>query len=117
MPGRVSATRSARTSAAVSHKSSVQTLNSRASTASRVSSPYAEVPDETPENELRTQISSIFRDAQRTTASHRKLVINLRKIQEACCYEPTSSKKNKTGAEDFDEEQFTTEFTRCVLRV
>lgn len=59
----------------------------------------------------------MFRDAQRTTASHRKLVINLRKIQEACCYEPTSKKKNMTGAEDFDEEQFTYEFTRCVLRV
>jgi condensin complex subunit 3 len=117
MPGRVSTTRSARTSAAVSHKSSAQTLNSRASTTSRISSSYSEAADETPENELRTQISSIFRDAQRTTASHRKLVINLRKIQEACCYEPTSKKKNKTGAEDFDEEQFTYEFTRCVLRV
>ena len=116
MPGRVS-TRSSRTSAAVSHKSSVQTLNSRASTASRISSPYIEVPDESADNELRTQISTIFRDAQRTTASHRKLVINLRKIQEACCYEPTSNQKNKTGAEDFDEEQFTYEFTRCVLRV
>lgn len=117
MPSRVSTTRSARTSAAVSHKSSVQTLNSRASTASRVSSPCIDVPQETPDNELRTQVSSIFRDAQRTTASHRKLVINLRKIQEACCYEPTSNKKSKTGAEDFDEEQFTQEVTRCVLRV
>jgi condensin complex subunit 3 len=115
MPGRVSS-RSTRTSAAVSHKSSVQTLNSRASTASRISSPYIEVP-EAPDNELRTQIASIFRDAQRTTASHRKLVINLRKIQEACCYEPTSTKNKKTGAEDFDEEQFTAEFTRCVVRV
>ncbi|KAE9364488.1 ARM repeat-containing protein [Stipitochalara longipes BDJ] len=117
MPGRVSTARSTRTSAAVSHKSSVQTLNSRASTASRISSPYIEAPEETAENELRTQVSSMFRDAQRTTASHRKLVINLRKIQEACCYEPTSNKKSKTGAEDFDEEQFTYEFTRCVLRV
>ena len=116
MPGRVS-TRSTRTSAAVSHKSSIQTLDSRASIASRISAPYIEIPEETPENELRTQVSSIFRDVQRTTAGHRKLVINLRKIQEACCYEPTSSRKNKTGAEDFDEEQFTTEFTRCVLRV
>ncbi len=116
MPGRVSG-RSTRTSAAVSHKSSMQTLNSRASTASRVSAPYVKIPEESPDNELRTQISSIFRDAQRTTAGHRKLVINLRKIQEACCYEPASSKKKKTGAEDFDEEQFTYEFTRCVLRV
>ncbi|PVH79560.1 condensin subunit Cnd3 [Cadophora sp. DSE1049] len=116
MPSRVSTARSTRASA-VSHKSSVQTLNSRASTASRISTPNIEIPDESPENELRTQLGSIFRDAQRTTAGHRKLVINLRKIQEACCYEPTSSKKNKTGAEDFDEEQFTDEFTRCVLRI
>ncbi|KAG4428203.1 hypothetical protein IFR05_016317 [Cadophora sp. M221] len=116
MPSRVSSARSTRASA-VSHKSSVQTLNSRASTASRISSPNIEMPEESPENELRTQVGSIFRDAQRTTAGHRKLVINLRKIQEACCYEPTSSNKNKTGAEDFDEEQFTDEFTRCVLRI
>ncbi|KAH7371882.1 nuclear condensing complex subunit [Cadophora sp. MPI-SDFR-AT-0126] len=116
MPSRVSTARSTRASA-VSHKSSVQTLNSRASTASRISTPNVDIPDESPDNELRTQIGSIFRDAQRTTAGHRKLVINLRKIQEACCYEPTSSKKNKTGAEDFDEEQFTEEFTRCVLRI
>ncbi|TVY29118.1 Condensin complex subunit [Lachnellula hyalina] len=116
MPGRVSS-RSTRTSAAVSHKSSTQTLNSRASTTSRISSPSIDVPEESPENQLRAQIASIFRDAQRTTASHRKLVINLRKIQEACCYEPTSVKNKKTGAEDFDEEQFTTEFTRCVVRV
>src|SRR6476469_4740848 len=108
---RVSTTRSARTSTAVSRKGSTQTLDSRPSTASRISSPYVEVPEETPENELRTQISSIFRDAQRTTASHRKLAINLRKLQEACCYEPTSSHKNRTGAEDFDEEQFTYEVT------
>jgi condensin complex subunit 3 len=44
-------------------------------------------------------------------------MINLRKIQEACCYEPSSNKKNKTGAEDFDEKQFAYEFTRCVLRI
>lgn len=117
MPARVSSARPSRSSAALSNKSSTLTLNSRASTTSRISTPAFEVPDEGEENELRTQISSIFRDAQRNTASHRKLVINLRKIQEACCYEPTSSKKQMTGAEDFDEEQFTTELTRCVLRV
>ncbi|KAG0646599.1 Condensin complex subunit 3 [Hyphodiscus hymeniophilus] len=117
MPGRVSTTRTSRTSTAVSHKSSVQSLNFRGSTASRASSTQVQVPDEMPDNELRTEISSIFRDAQRTTASHRKLVITLRKIHEACCYEPTSNRKNKTNSEDFDEEQFTSEFIRCVLRV
>jgi condensin complex subunit 3 len=115
MPGRASGTRSTRTSNAVSHKSSIQTLNSRASTASRISAPYIEIPPETGETSLRVQICSIFRDSQKSTASHRKLVVNLRRIQEACCYEPTSRKK--TGAEDFDEEEFTQEVTRCVLRV
>lgn len=116
MPGRVSSRSTRTTSAAVSHKSSAATLNSRASTASRYSSPNTDLPEETPCTELRTQICSIFFDAQRTTVSHRKLVVNLRKIQEACCYEPTDAKK-RTGAEDFDEEQFNYEVGRCVLRI
>ncbi|TVY31970.1 Condensin complex subunit [Lachnellula subtilissima] len=107
MPGRVSS-RSTRTSAAVSHKASTQTLNSRASTTFRISSTSIDVPEESPDNELRTQITYIFRDAQRTTASHRKL--------HAATNRPARRIK-KTGAEDFDEEQFTTEFTRCVVRV
>ncbi|TEY87496.1 hypothetical protein BOTCAL_0001g00220 [Botryotinia calthae] len=115
MPGKVSS-RSSRTSASGSRKSTTAEPSSRRSATSKSSAPYVEVPEETPDNELRTQVSSIFRDSQKNTASHRKLVVNLRKIQEACCYEPTS-KKNKTGAEDFDEEEFTYEFTRCVLRV
>lgn len=57
----------------------------------------------------------VFRDAQRTTAAHRKLAVTLRKIQEACCYEPTGSKK--TAASDFDEEDFNTEVGRCTLRI
>ena len=47
--------------------------------------------------------------------SHRKLVVNLRKLQEACCYEPASSKKQTPG--DFDEQDFNVEFVRCVLRI
>ncbi|KAF5870926.1 putative condensin subunit cnd3 protein [Botrytis fragariae] len=115
MPGKVSS-RSSRASTSGSRKSSTVEPSSRRSATSKSSAPHVEIPEETPDNELRTQISSIFRDSQRNTASHRKLVVNLRKIQEACCYEPTS-KKNKTGAEDFEEEEFTYEFTRCVLRV
>lgn len=115
MPSRVSATRSTRTSTTVSHKSSAQALNTRTSTASRTSA-HIEIPAEVPSSSLRVQVCAIFSDAQRTTASHRKLVINLRKIQEACCYEPTSGKR-KDDAETFDEEQFTEEVVRCVLRV
>ncbi|KAI1409558.1 condensin subunit Cnd3 [Hypoxylon sp. FL1857] len=114
MPARVSS-RSTRTSAAVSHKASSATLNSRASAASRVSSSNPDVPEEAPDNELRTQICAIFRDAQKTTATHRKLVVNLRKLHEACCYEPT--RPNKSTPTDFNEADFNNEFTRCVLRV
>lgn len=39
----------------------------------------------------------------------------MRKLQEACCYEPTSAKKATAG--DFDEGDFNTELIRCVLRV
>jgi condensin complex subunit 3 len=65
----------------------------------------------------------MFGDAQKTTATQRKLVVNLRKIQEACCFEPPDT--NKKGAkkaegevqEDFDEEDFNGEVVRCVLRI
>ncbi|KAI1773694.1 condensin subunit Cnd3 [Hypoxylon cercidicola] len=114
MPARVG-TRSTRTSAAVSHKASNATLNSRASAASRISSSNIDIPEEAPDSELRRQVCAIFRDAQKTTATHRKLVVNLRKIHEACCYEPT--RPNKSAPTDFHEPDFNNEFTRCVLRV
>ncbi|KAH0213291.1 ARM repeat-containing protein, partial [Aureobasidium melanogenum] len=60
--------------------------------------------------------AAVFADAQKSNTGHRKLVINLRKIQEACCYEPLSSKKNQAEY-DFDEDDFNTEVVRCVLRV
>jgi hypothetical protein len=68
-------------------------------------------------------VAQVFGDAQRTTATQRKLVVNLRKIQEACCFEPpdTNKKGGKKGEdevqEDFDEEEFNNEVVRCVLRV
>lgn len=114
MPARTS-TRSSRTSTAVSRKSSAASFNPRGSTASRASSAQVEVPEEAPDNALRTQITAVFRDAQRTTATHRKLAVTLRKVQEACCYEPTSVKKS--AASEFDEDSFNIEFVRCVLRV
>ncbi|KAI1120373.1 ARM repeat-containing protein [Nemania abortiva] len=120
MPARVSS-RSSRTSAAVSSKASSNTL--RASTASRASSSNLDVPEEPPESHLRKQICAVFRDAQKTTATHRKLAVTLRKIHEACCYEPTRPTKKHASApapaddDDFDEADFNTEFTRCVFRI
>ncbi|ROV99002.1 hypothetical protein VSDG_03799 [Cytospora chrysosperma] len=49
------------------------------------------------------------------SCAHKKSAVTLRKLQEACCYEPTSAKK--TAASDFDENDFNKEFVRCVLRV
>lgn len=64
---------------------------------------------------MRQRIAPIFRDAQRTTATHRKLAVTLRKIHESCCYESTSGKT--TSSDEFDEEAFNNEFTRCVLKI
>lgn len=58
---------------------------------------------------------NIFRDSQKNTASHRKLIVSLRKIQEQCCYEPVNPKKTDTNI--FNETTFNNEFVRCVLRV
>jgi condensin complex subunit 3 len=72
---------------------------------------------------LRTQVAQVFGDAQKTTATQRKLVVNLRKIQEACCFEPpeTSKKGGKKSKdevhEDFDEAEFNNEVVRCVVRI
>ncbi|EMC94276.1 hypothetical protein BAUCODRAFT_26438 [Baudoinia panamericana UAMH 10762] len=65
---------------------------------------------------LRRAICTIFVDTQKSTAGHRKAVISLRKIQEACCYEPANYKTGREG-EDFDEDDFNAEIVRCVLRI
>lgn len=43
-------------------------------------------------------------------------MISLRKIQEACCYEPINQKQGKQD-EEFEEEDFNNEFVRCTLRI
>lgn len=42
-------------------------------------------------------------------------MISLRKIQEACCYEPTSAKN--TSMEEFGEDDFNVEIARCLIRL
>ncbi|KAK4501146.1 hypothetical protein PRZ48_006952 [Zasmidium cellare] len=81
----------------------------------RNSSPVTEVPDEGADSSLRRAVCTAFADSQKSTAAHRKACITLRKLQESCCYEPTSSKKKQT--EEFDEEDFNREVIRCLLRI
>lgn len=109
MPARIA--RGAR-SAAASRKTSAQTVKSTG----RNSSPVTDVPDEGADTSLRRAVCTVFSDAQKSTAGHRKAIISLRKIQEACCYEPVNYKKGKQS-EDFDAEDFNTEVKRCILRV
>ncbi|ERF71205.1 hypothetical protein EPUS_07888 [Endocarpon pusillum Z07020] len=120
MPGRTtarSAARSARPSTA-STKSSAPSLNSRASTASRISTAVARLPEDGPSTQLRVEICTTFADSQKSTSGHRKLVVRLRKIQEACCYVPQSASKRKNPLGDgFEEADFNAEVERCVLRV
>ncbi|OJD32998.1 nuclear condensin complex subunit [Diplodia corticola] len=114
MPGRVADRRRARASGAAGAAKPAATARSRNSRATR--SNAVEIPDEGEPTSLRDHVCRIFGDAQRTTATQRKLVVQLRKVQEACCYEPVKPKKQQSD-EDFGEEDFTTEVGRCLLRV
>ncbi|KAF9641430.1 Armadillo-like helical [Lasiodiplodia theobromae] len=116
MPGRVADRRRARASGAASSAKSSTTARSRNSRSTRTSANAVEIPDEGESTSLREQICRIFGDAQRTTATQRKLVVQLRKIQEACCYEPVKPKKQQSN-EDFGEEEFNAEVGRCMLRI
>ncbi|KAI8933420.1 hypothetical protein NX059_010035 [Plenodomus lindquistii] len=123
MPGRPAGTRSTRTSAASTRKTSGGVTKPTRASGTRQSAHAVEIPDEGPVTTLRTQIAQVFSDAQKTTATQRKLAVHLRKIQEACCFEPpeTNKKGGKKGREeieeDFDEEDFNNEMGRCVLRL
>src|SRR5690242_3277645 len=114
MPGRTAtrATRTARTT---------RTTRTAAGTKSARSSTIA-IPDEGPVTSLRTRIVQVFSDAQKTTATQRKLVVTLRKIQEECCFEPppttkTGKKAQEEEVEEDDEKDFNLEIVRNVLRV
>lgn len=122
MPGRVS-TRSTRASTAAGSTTTTSprksTIHARPSSSHRVSSPQLVIPAEGESSDLRLRICSIFTDAQATNTGHRKLVINLRKLQGNCCY--ASNRRNgkgTAGAEDeVEEATFNEEVGRCVIRL
>lgn len=112
MPGRTS-TRSTRTSTASTRKGRTSST--------RQSANAVEIPDEGPATELREQVAQVFGEAHKTTATHRKLAVQLRKLQEVCCYElPDTSKGKKSKLmlqEEFEEDDFRAEIERCVIRI
>ncbi|KAH7135185.1 condensin complex component cnd3 [Dendryphion nanum] len=112
MPARASS-RSTRSSGATTTRKASTTKSRTSST--RTSSHAVEIPNEGEATTLRDRICQIFADAQKTTATQRKLVVSLRKIQEECCYEPQNPKKKQV--EEFDESDFNEEITRCILRI
>ncbi|KAK0265443.1 chromosome condensation complex Condensin, subunit G [Friedmanniomyces endolithicus] len=115
MPGRTA--RGGRAAAATSPTATNTVSRKRATQAAgRNNSPSAEVPDEGADTTLRRAVCTIFSDAQKSSVGHKKLMTSLRKIQEACWYEPISYKKGKQ-IEDFDAGDFDSEVVRCVLRI
>lgn len=111
MPGRPSA-RPSPTSR------SSQNASSRKSSSRRtIASSAVEIPDEGPSTSLRTRICQTFSDAQKSTASHRKLATSLRKIQEECCYELPHAHAQRQVQEEFGEDDFNVEIARCVIRL
>ncbi|KAF2084653.1 hypothetical protein K490DRAFT_48598 [Saccharata proteae CBS 121410] len=117
MPGRVAGAGASRRARA--NKTTTEEA-APARTTTRTSRPRAsadiEIPDEGESTSLREQMCKVFADAQRTTATQRKLVISLRKIHEACCYEPANPKKQRIE-EDFGEQEFNDEIGRCLIRI
>ena len=71
---------------------------------------------DTPATTLRTQVCAIFAEVQRAVSGQRKLVVRLRKVQEACCYESVDSSA-RLDAEEFDENEFNAEMVRCTIRI
>lgn len=104
MPGRVSVRSARQASPTKSRSSTVAARNA------------INIPDEGPDTTLRTQVCAIFGEVQKSNTGHRKLVVALRKVQEACCYEP-SKPKSHAALEDFDESEFNDEICRCLLRI
>ena len=92
------------------HKPSTQMSAARKSSTSQIV-----VPVEGPTSTLRAQICSVFSDAQKSAAGHRKLIVGLRKIQEACCCK--SPRPSKPRRQEFDEDDFNVEIARCVVRL
>jgi condensin complex subunit 3 len=109
MPGKVSTGTSR--NPPISHKASNNAVASRRSTAS----PTIIDLEGTHTSALRTQICTVFSDAQKATAGHRKLIVSLRKIQESCVYEPT--RPGKENNQERDEDDFNVEIARCVIRL
>ena len=107
MPGRPSARSS--TATRNPRKSSVPAVDSRKSV------PQPVIPEEGPVTALRTQICSVFAESQKSTATHRKLVVSLRKIQEVCCFEQEPGARN--SLHKFVEQDFNDEASRCILRL
>jgi condensin complex subunit 3 len=119
MPGRrsVRANRAA-VAERTSKKATAPTTKSRASS-TRASAQGVEIPDEGELTSLRERVGTIFSDAQRGIVTQRKSAVNLRKIQELCCYETPNPRKHAFAqdATEFDEGDFNNEVGRCVLRV
>lgn len=98
-------------------------------TPSIVIPPEPELPEAFPN--LRQDICALFADAQRSTTGHRKLVIRLRKLQEACCGISQKKSKKKDSEKDAEgqeevslpaeqtlpEKEFNVEIGRCILRI
>ncbi|KAL4805052.1 nuclear condensing complex subunit [Aspergillus unguis] len=127
MPSRVSA----RSTSSTARKGSTQTAGSSGRAGS--ATPSFAIPEEPALPEavpnLRRDVCAIFADAQRSTTGHRKLVVRLRKIQEACCgISPKHTKRDGKeaeapaerlipGEETVPEREFNVEVGRCVLRI
>ncbi|KKK17650.1 hypothetical protein P175DRAFT_0459439 [Aspergillus ochraceoroseus IBT 24754] len=127
MPGRVSARSTSTTTRRPSTQASASVGRAGSATPSFAIPEEPGLPEAVPN--LRRDVCAIFADAQRSTTGHRKLVVRLRKIQEACCGIPQKSNKKEDkntqaqrerltpSEETVPEREFNVEVGRCMLRI
>jgi condensin complex subunit 3 len=121
MPGRPSirANRAAAAAERTTTKKVGSTTTRTRGTTAKSAVQIVDIPDEGDVTSLRERICIIFSDAQRGLVTQRKSAVNLRKIQELCCYETPNPRKHAFAqdANEYDESDFNMEVGRCVLRI
>ncbi|KAF2743206.1 hypothetical protein M011DRAFT_451690 [Sporormia fimetaria CBS 119925] len=94
-----------------------RTSNRKLAVRGRNAATAVEPPDEGPETLLRREICKIFSDSAKSIATHRKLGVHLRKIQEMCCWEQQNPKREYINFMEFTADEFEREVGRCIKRV
>ena len=93
------------------------TSRTRTKACSRTLSTYSHTDSDEHANALHARVASLFGDAQLNIASHRKLAVSLRKIQEACIQGDGLDGRKNANTTHSTERDFNEEFVTSILQI